>query len=164
MAALLLLNLPSPPAAFIALANLLNRPLPLAFYAQDPAAKASVYNLVMQTLGRKSEALHFHLTHTLRDVDPDAYLCRVFRSLFTGHLGIDESARLWDLYVFEGDSIFVRAAVALLLEREMALLSTRSAAEITDVLSRAGVGTRKRAVGEAGAEDKWIAAVQDAGM
>jgi hypothetical protein len=164
MAALLLLNLPSPPAAFIALANLLNRPLPLAFYSQDPAAKASVYNLVMQTLGRKSEALHFHLTQTLRDIDPDEYLCRVFRSLFTGHLGIDESARLWDLYVFEGDSIFVRAAVALLLEREMALLSTKTAAEISDVLSRAGVGTRKRAVGEAGAEDKWIEAVQDAGM
>jgi len=164
MAALLLLNLPSPQAAFIALANILNRPLPLAFYSQDATAKASVYNLVMQTLGRKSEALHFHLVRTLRHIDPDAYLCPIFRSLFTSHLGIDESARLWDVYGFEGDSVFVRAAVALLLEREMALLGTKTAAEISDVLGRAGMGTRKRAVSEAGAEDKWIEAVREAGI
>ena len=164
MAALLLLNLPSPPAAFVTLANLMNRPLPLSFASQDPAAKASVYNLVLQTLGRKSEALHFHLTNTLRDIDPDTYLCDVFRSLFTAHLGIDEAARLWDVYVFEGDAVFVRAAVALLLEREMALLSVKTAEEIVDILRREGQGARKKAVGEAGIEDRWMDAVQDAGL
>jgi len=165
MAALLLLNLPSPPAAFIALANLLNRPLPLAFCSQDATAKASVYNLVMQMLGRKSEALHFHLTHTLHHVDPDEYLCTVFRSLLTSHLSIDEAARLWDVYGFEGDSVFVRAAVALLLEREMALLSAKTAGEISDVLRRAGVGTCQRAVGgDVGYEDKWMDSVRDAGV
>lgn len=117
----------------------------------------------MQGLSRRSEALHFHLTNTLRDIDPDEYLGRVFRSLFTGHLSMDESARLWDVYVFEGDSVFVRAAIALLLEREMALLGTKTAADISDILARACVGTRKRAVGEAGSEDRWIESVKEAG-
>ncbi|CAK7199335.1 hypothetical protein SEUCBS139899_002013 [Sporothrix eucalyptigena] len=166
IAALLLLNLPGPASAFVALANLLNRPLPLSFYAADPGAKASAYNLVLQTLSQKSAVLADHLTH-LPDHDPDLYLNSVFTSLFTGHLALDQAARLFDVYVFEGDTVLVRAAVALLLEKEATLLGTRNTLEVAKVLLAAsGDGaeaTKQVVVAESGEEDRWMQAVREAG-
>ncbi|KAH8904889.1 TBC domain-containing protein [Coniochaeta sp. PMI_546] len=165
IAALLLLNLPSPAATFTALANVLNRPLPLSFYVSDPGAKVSAYNLLLQTLSHKSPGLHEHLTR-LPDHDPDIYLCEVFTSLFTEHLALDEAARLWDVYVFEGDAILVRAAVALLLRQEMSLLSAKTMAEVRAVLETTSAdGTTKTPVVVArnGADDRWIRAVREAG-
>lgn len=134
IAALLLLNLPDRETTFIALANVLNRPLPLSFYTSDPGAQASAYNIVLQTLGQKSPRLLEHLTKV--DVLPEQYLGQVFTSIFTSHLPVDEAARLWDVYVFEGDALLVRAAVALLLRREMALLGTRTGDEVRAVMGR----------------------------
>ncbi|CAK7246009.1 MAG: hypothetical protein STHCBS139747_007630 [Sporothrix thermara] len=167
IAALLLLNLPGPASAFVALANLLNRPLPLSFYAADPGAKASAYNLVLQTLSSKSPVLVDHLTH-LHDNDPDVYLNSVFTSLFTGHRALDQVARLFDVYVFEGDAVLVRAGVALLLEKEATLLSTRDSAEVANVIcgSKSGDGTERKSqavVAETGEEDRWMNAVREAG-
>ncbi|KHO01553.1 Rab-GAP/TBC domain protein [Metarhizium album ARSEF 1941] len=164
IAALLLLNLPNAETAFIALANVLNRPLPLSFYTADETAQASAYNLVLQTLRYKSEPLYEHLTETMRDVTPELYLGGMFLSLFTGHLAIDEAARLWDVYVFEGDGLLVRAAVALLLLREMALLGSKTPDEVVVVMNRTNSshGTA-RAVGEVGAEDRFMTTVRDAG-
>ncbi|OIW22587.1 hypothetical protein CONLIGDRAFT_216031 [Coniochaeta ligniaria NRRL 30616] len=165
IAALLLLNLPSPAAAFTALANILNRPLPLSFYVSDPGAKVSAYNLLLQTLSHKSPGLHEHLTR-LADHEPDLYLCDMFTSLFTENVALDEAARLWDVYVFEGDAILVRAGVALLLRQEMSLLGARSMADVKAVLeSTSADGTTKIPVVVArnGADDRWIRAVREAG-
>ncbi|KAK4124360.1 hypothetical protein N657DRAFT_389051 [Parathielavia appendiculata] len=171
IAALLLLNLPTPTDAFIALANVLNRPLPLSFYASDAGAKNSAYNLVLHTLAQKAPALHDHLTK-LADHDPDAYLEPVFAGLFTRHLALDEAARLWDVYVFEGDALLVRAGVALLLQREVALLGVASVAEVRAVLlSGGGAGSAgslgeiksPRVVGGQGEEERWMKAVREAG-
>lgn len=140
IAALLLLNLLSTEATFVALTNVLNRPLPLSFFTSDQGAQASAYNLVLQTLSYKSSALYRHLTTTLRDVEPDAYLGDVFMSIFTGHLAVDEATRLWDVYVFEGDGVLVRAAVALLLSREMVLLGSRTADKVQAAMSRPDPG------------------------
>ncbi|KAL2163581.1 hypothetical protein VTH06DRAFT_5639 [Thermothelomyces fergusii] len=192
IAALLLLNLPTPTDSFIALANVLNRPLPLSFYASDAGAKSSAYNLVLHTLLQKSPALHDHLTKLAgggRDLD--AFLENVFIGLFTRHLALDEVTRLWDVYVFEGDTLLVRAAVALLLQHEMALLAAGSAAEVQAVLlggsvvvvaadpsssdgSAATSGVTRlsvispppknpRVVGGQGDEERWMAAVREAG-
>jgi hypothetical protein len=167
IAALLLLNLPSPSAAFTALANVLNRPLPLSFYVSDAGAKTSAYNLLLQTLHHKSPALHAHLVSSLPPHDPDSYLSEVFTSLFTTPLTLDEVARLWDVYVFEGDAVLVRAGVALLMQREMALMGASTADEVRAVLRGEG-GSKALSggvVGDAtkGGEDKWIRAVRDAG-
>jgi hypothetical protein len=141
----------------------LNRSLPLSFYASDAGAKSSAYNLLLQTLAHKSACLHNHLAQ-LADHDPDAYLGDVFTGLFTGHLALDEAARLWDVYVFEGDTVLVRAAVALLLKNEMALLSTRSTAEIKAVLTYTADGVKApRVVAGNGEEDRWMTAVKEAG-
>ncbi|KAK3321940.1 hypothetical protein B0H66DRAFT_601421 [Apodospora peruviana] len=163
IAALLLLNLPTPTDAFIALANVLNRSLPLSFYACDAGAKASAYNLLLQSLAQKSANLHEHLVQ-LSDHDPDLYLTDLFTGLFTGHLALDEAARLWDVYVFEGDAILVRAGVALLLQKEMALLGTKSIAEVRGILNYTADGVKKpRVVGANGEEDRWMQAVKEAG-
>lgn len=172
---MLLLNLPSPATTFIALANVLNRPLPLSFYTADAAAQSSAYNLVLQTLSTKSPPLHAHLTRGVPGLEPGSYLCDMYTALFTGHLAIDEAARLWDVYVFEGDAVLVRAAVAVLLGREMALLGSTSVAAVRAALvarpAAAGspdslaVSTSASGKSEAAvvAEDKFIAAVREAG-
>lgn len=153
---MLLLNLSSPAAAFIALANVLNRSLPLSFYACDQGAKASAYNLVLQTLSHKSARLHQHLTNPDLGLDPNSYLCDMFTTFFTRHLSLDECTRLWDVYIFEGDAVLIRAAVALLLEREMALLGASTADEI-----QLAIKGRSRAI-ENG-EDSWMMQVRSAG-
>lgn len=85
--------------------------------------------------------------------------------MFTGHLAIDEAARLWDVYVFEGDALLVRAAVALLLSREMSLLGSKTAEEVKMVMERPNSASTAstRAVGEVGVEDRFIFAVREAG-
>jgi hypothetical protein len=159
----LLLNLPTPTDAFISLANVLNRPLPLSFYASDAGAKNSAYNLLLHTLSQKCPNLHEHLTH-LPGLDPDLYLNDIFAGLFTRHLALDEATRLWDVYVFEGDALLVRAGVALLAQKEMALLGTKSVADVQTVLRTNGEsGKTPRVVGENGQEEKWIRAVREAG-
>jgi hypothetical protein len=167
IAALLLLNLPTPTDAFVALANVLNRPLPLSFYAADAGAKNSAYNLVLHTLAQKSPALHEHLTR-LPDHDPDHYLEPVFAGLFTRHLALDEATRLWDVYVFEGDALLVRAGVALLMRHEMALLGVGTVDEVRGVLSgTTGTavegGKGPKVVGGQGEEERWMSAVREAG-
>jgi hypothetical protein len=141
----------------------LNRPLPLSFYASDPGAKASAYNLVLQTLSHKSSSLYEHLIKTFVDADPDSYLADLFTSIFTGSLTIDESARLWDAYVFEGDAILVRAAVAVLMEREMALLGAKTVEELSEALKGCPPACKERAAREIGHEDRWMWSVRDAG-
>jgi hypothetical protein len=67
LAALLLLNLPAAPAAFITLANALNRPLPSALLASatsptaDLATLHTSYNLILTTLQHTVPSLHTHL-------------------------------------------------------------------------------------------------------
>ncbi|KAK0725052.1 hypothetical protein B0H67DRAFT_550694 [Lasiosphaeris hirsuta] len=162
IAALLLLNLPTPTDAFIALANVLNRSLPLSFYASDAGAKSSAYNLLLQTLAVKAPNLHSHLVR-LEDHDPDTYLRDVFTGLFTGHLALDQAARLWDVYVFEGDAVLVRAGVALVLQKEMALLGTGSIEEVKRTLNYTVDGKKvPRVVGGNGEEDVWMRAVKEA--
>lgn len=126
--------------------------------------KASAYNLVLQTLQVKSPGLHEHLTSRSTDADPDVYLFSIFTGLGTSHLAMDECARLWDVYVFEGDSVMVRAATAMLLRREMALLGANGSDEVRRVLEDGA--TKKGKVALAGAEsneEKWIKWLREAG-
>ena len=145
------------------MANVLNRSLPLSFYAYDAGAKSSAYNLLLQTLARRSTSLHDHLVK-LEDHNPDSYLADIFTGLFTSHLPLDQAARLGDVYVFEGDAVLVRAGVALLLPKEMALLGTKTMAEVRAILNYSAPGVKgPRAVGGDGEEDRWMKAVKEAG-
>lgn len=143
--------------AFIALANILNRPLPLSFYASDNGAKASAYNLLLQTLLAKAPQLHKHLTSPELALEPEDYLLGVFTALFTQHLSLDECTRLWDVYVFEGDAVLVRAAVALLMLREGSILAASKCSDVVQALTEGGQKTLQ------GREDDWMQRVREAG-
>ena len=60
-AAFLLLTMSSATEAFTSLANLLNRPLPLAFMTGDPSGTSRTYELILNLLETKRPRLHQHL-------------------------------------------------------------------------------------------------------
>jgi len=156
--ALLLLNLPSAASTFTTLANVLNRSLPLSFHTHDIGATARIHNLVLDTLATKFPRLYGHLCATHRDirfdVQPDIYLNSIFSGLFTRNLDLDAVTRLWDVWVFEGDAVLVRAMVAFLGCAESKLYGANTSREVVSILN---------GVLETGGEEGWMRAVRDAG-
>lgn len=144
---------------------MLNRPLPLSFYTSDLGAQLSVYNLVLETLSKKSARLHEHLTRGVHGAEPSMYLQDMFTTVFTGQLAVDEAARLWDVYVFEGDALLVRAATAILLRKEMPLLGCSTMQDIMSILGQSNGedGRKVPVVTQVGAEEKFITDVREAG-
>ena len=113
IAALLVLQCPTPASAFLAMANALNRPLPVAFLIMDRGAVGRTYSLATATLRYKFPLVATHLYETLRLSDEDIWE-PMFRSLLTNGLDLDRICRVWDCWVFEGDRIIIRTAVAIL--------------------------------------------------
>ncbi|KAH7062335.1 rab-GTPase-TBC domain-containing protein [Macrophomina phaseolina] len=130
IAGLLILNM-SPPDAFISLANILNRSLPMAFLVNDTNAMRRARDLVLKTLHYKIPKLHYHLTEGV-SLEPEEFLDPLFRTMFCHGPGLDIASRIWDVYVFEGDKSLVRAAVGILDSLEGRLYGTRE--EILDLL------------------------------
>lgn len=151
IAALLILSLPTPAVTFLTLANTLNRPLPLAFIIHDPGAMQKSYTLTSNILAFKFPRLHHHLLETLQLREEELYE-HMFQTLFTCGLEIDLASRLWDVFVFEGDTMCIRAAVAILGKLEGKLYGTR--AEVLGVL---------RGRWDVGKEDEFMLAVRSAG-
>ncbi|MCJ1391129.1 hypothetical protein MMC18_003991 [Xylographa bjoerkii] len=80
-AALLLINVDTAALAFTLLANLLNRPLPLAFLTGDSAGTTRTYELTLNLLAAKFPKLHTHLfTHLA--ISPAEIFEPMIRSLF----------------------------------------------------------------------------------
>lgn len=71
------------------------------------------YSLASATFRYKFPLLATHLYETLRLSDEDIWE-PMFRSLLTNGLDLDRVCRVWDCWVFEGDRIIIRAAVAIL--------------------------------------------------
>ncbi|KAL8819457.1 MAG: hypothetical protein Q9223_002115 [Gallowayella weberi] len=143
LAGLLLLTLPSASATFISLANLLNRPLPLAFLSGEPAGCAKAYSLVYALLEDKYPRLHTHLFSREQglDIHPHEILEPVMRMLFLGPnsgLGVEAASRVWDVMVFDGDAAVVRTVVGLLGWLEGRLYGNRE--EVLGVLGWRGGG------------------------
>lgn len=82
------------------------------------------------------------------------YMKDIFSGAFTGILSLDNCTRLWDVMVFEGDAVLVRAGVAYLLSLENRLLGAGSAKEICEVV-RAGL--------EGVDEEEWVRRLRSAG-
>ncbi|CZT08257.1 related to Mac1p interacting protein (MIC1 protein) [Rhynchosporium graminicola] len=155
IAALLLLNLPTPSSTFSALSNLLNRPLAHSFHTSDPGSIFRTYSLLFSTLKLKSPRLAKHLTSL--NLEPSTYLGDMFTSLFTQNLSLDQVTRLWDVVVFEGDAVLVRAAVAYLVGLEGKLFGCESGDMVKGVVEgglSAGVSV---------SEGEWMGMVRGAG-
>ncbi|KAJ5096964.1 hypothetical protein N7456_007685 [Penicillium angulare] len=113
IAALLVLQFSSPGSAFVAMANALNRPLPVAFLTWDRGGMARTYHLATDTLRYKFPRLAAHLHETLHLSDEEIWE-PIFRTLLTNGLDLERLSRVWDCWVFEGDRIMIRSAVAVL--------------------------------------------------
>ena len=154
IAALLILNLP-PEQTFATLANLLNRALPLSFLVSDPSAIQHTYTLTLSLLATKLPALHDHLVTTLQ-LHPSQILDPIFQTLFVKGCGADVASRIWDVYVFEGDKVLVRAAVGVLTRLEGRLWGDRE-----EVLAE--LGWENSGVWRLGGEEVVMRAVREAG-
>ncbi|KAG9231543.1 hypothetical protein BJ875DRAFT_115151 [Amylocarpus encephaloides] len=155
IAAILLLNLPTPSASFQALSNILNRPLPLSIHTNDAGGTSRIYTLLLTTLSHKSPRLYNLLTDPKFNLQPASYLQDLFQSMFTSVLSLDNATRLWDVLVFEGDAVLVRAGVAYLVQLEGRLLGAQNAGEICRVV-RGGLD------GGLG-EEEWMRCLRSAG-
>lgn len=155
IAGLLALNL-QPAEAFVTLANMLNRPLPLAFLVHDVGAMDRTYELVLSALKYKFTKLHDHLTAPAIGLRPADYLEPLFRTLFACNLPPEHVSRVWDVFVFEGDKALIRTAVAVLGKLESRLYGSRD--EVLDVIS-----WRAEARWSVGDEEDFMRAVRDAG-
>ncbi|KAK5134325.1 hypothetical protein LTR08_006754 [Meristemomyces frigidus] len=142
--------------AFVTLANMLNRPVPLAFLVHDPAAMARAYEMVLSTLKYKVTKLHSHLTSSAVNLKPAEFLDPIFRCLFAYNLPPEHVSRVWDIFMFEGDKTLVRAAVAVLSRLEPKLYG--SGAEILEL-----VGWRNEKPWDVGTAEEFITAVREAG-
>jgi hypothetical protein len=78
----------------------------------------------------------------------------MFESLFTEHLSLDNATRLWDVMVFEGDAVLVRAAVAYLIMKEVKLFGATDQKEVCREIREGLAGV---------SDDDWIKALRSAG-
>ncbi|KAF2725424.1 hypothetical protein K431DRAFT_280782 [Polychaeton citri CBS 116435] len=145
-----------PADAFVALANMLNRPLPMAFLIHDSAAMERAYDLVLGALKYKFSKLHGHLTSSTTGLKPEEYLDPLLRCLFAYNLPTAQVCRIWDIFVFEGDKALIRSAVAVLGKLESKLYGTKD--EVLDVIS-----WRNEQNWNFGSDDDLINAVREAG-
>lgn len=155
VAGVVCLLLPAP-KAFVLLANLLNRPLPLAFLVHDQGAMSKAYDLTLQTLRYKFPQLHAHLTSAEVGLRAEEWLDPVFRCLFAYHLPLGHVGRIWDVWVFEGDKALIRAAVAVFGRLEGKLYGSKE-----EVLALLGWMNEKG--WDLGSEEEFMEGVREAG-
>lgn len=150
-AALLLLNLPTPLDTFIALSNLLNRPLSLSFHTSDTVATKRACSLLFSILMQKAPRLYSHLTSPSVKINPEFIFRGLLTSMGTAYLSVDNAARLWDIMVFEGDAIVLRATAAYLINIEAQLFSADTTQQILELFMRNPLVID---------EDKWLTSLK----
>lgn len=152
IAAMFLINM-RPLDAFTALAGTLQQGLCASLYLHDDERTVvAYYTSFLKVLHAKLPSLyqHFQSLH----LPPSAYLEPLLTSLFTEHVSIDISSRIWDVMFFEGDSFLLRVCLAILMKYEHKLYG--SAAQILSIL---GWGAPKL---ELGHEDEFLDLVRSA--
>ena len=128
------------------MANALNRPLPVAFLTWDRGAMSRTYTLASETLCYRFPRLSTHLHETLKLSDVEIWE-PIFRSLLTNGLDLERISRVWDCWVFEGDRIMIRAAVAVLGCLQPQLMSFHQPDDRTRIAVRNILGWGPRHLG-----------------
>ena len=172
IAGLMLLQLPAPADVFVLLANCLNGPLALAFLTNDPSSTAKALEQISSTLLYKFPRLHKHLLRPIDEGGLGMHPAHVFeailRTLLTNGLEIEKLVRVWDCFVFEGDRIIIRAAVALLGSLQAQIFGFVGSAEeqrrmVCELLSWGPVGRVQGYWDTRGDADSFMAEVKEAG-
>lgn len=118
LAAILLLYLDDY-TAFTCLANLLNRPVHMAFYKME--GELQQYISLFETIFKRSLPDLFNHFEAI-GLTSDMYLLDWFLTIFSKSLPLDTATRLWDVYIFEGQSFFFRAAIGILKYAQTTIL------------------------------------------
>lgn len=153
IAALLVLQFPSSSSAFLAMANALNRPLPVAFLTWDRGAMARTYGLATETLRYKFPQLATHLLETLQLAEEEVWE-PMFRSLLTNGLDLERLSRVWDCWVFEGDRIIIRAAIGVIGSLQTQLMSFHQPDDQSRLVVRDILGWGPRHIGASAQKPK----------
>jgi hypothetical protein len=122
IAALLLLQLNKPWEVFVCLANCLNRATPAGFLTCDASVTGRTYVQAADALAMKAPKVWQHLFCSAHEggleLKGEEVFEPMFRTLFANGLDLERLVRVWDCWVFEGDRVLVRTAVAVLSSLE----------------------------------------------
>ncbi|KAF5094021.1 hypothetical protein D0Z00_003734 [Geotrichum galactomycetum] len=151
LAAMFLMNL-TPLESFTALASTLNHSLCQAIYVRDEGTLTSYYTSFLKVLNTKLPSLYNHFKQIR--LPPSAYLEPMLTTLYSQHVSIDITSRIWDVMFFEGDSFLLRVALGVLMKYEHKLYGSQE-----EVLKILGWGAPRLDLGD---EDDFMRVVRTA--
>ncbi|XP_078079667.1 TBC1 domain family member 12 isoform X2 [Mustelus asterias] len=111
VAAVLILNLEEADA-FIAFANLLNKPCQLAFFRVDHSMMLKYFASFEVFFEENLPKLFAHFTKN--SLTPDIYLIDWIFTLYSKSLPLDLACRVWDVFCRDGEEFLFRTALGIL--------------------------------------------------
>lgn len=111
LAAVLLLNMEAIDA-FICFANLINRPMQMAFFCVDQPMMRAYFLAFEVHLQEQLPKLHAHFQK--QSLTPDLYLTDWIFTLYSKSLPLDVASRVWDIFCRDGDEFLFRTALGIL--------------------------------------------------
>ncbi|KAK7064109.1 Tbc1 domain family member 14 [Favolaschia claudopus] len=113
IAAMLLLNIPVQ-QAFIVMRNLMDRHCMRSFYGGEGTKEDvdAYYRIFDTLLADGMPKIYFNFKQ--HQISPAVYLPEWLLPLFLEHLPFEACARIWDVFLLEGDSFLYRAALGIL--------------------------------------------------
>uniref|UniRef100_A0A914EHK6 Rab-GAP TBC domain-containing protein n=1 Tax=Acrobeloides nanus TaxID=290746 RepID=A0A914EHK6_9BILA len=120
IAAVLLLQM-DPYPAFVAFANLLNRPLQVSFFRLKKPQMTAYFIAFDQFFEQELPELYAHFD--AHDVRSDIYLIEWIYTMFAKSLPLDVTCRIWDVYLRDDEDFIFKTAIGILRTFEQHLLS-----------------------------------------
>ncbi|XP_074555461.1 TBC1 domain family member 14 [Halichoeres trimaculatus] len=111
IAAVLILNLDTADA-FIAFANLLNKPCQMAFFRVDHSLMLTYFSAFEVFFEENLPKLFAHFKKN--NLTPDIYLIDWIFTLYSKSLPLDLACRVWDVFCRDGEEFLFRTALGLL--------------------------------------------------
>ncbi|XP_066537570.1 TBC1 domain family member 14 isoform X2 [Hoplias malabaricus] len=111
IAAVLILNMHTADA-FIAFANLLNRPCQMAFYRVDHSLMLTYFAAFEVFFEENLPKLFAHFKNN--NLTPDIYLIDWIFTLYSKSLPLDVACRVWDVFCRDGEEFLFRTALGIL--------------------------------------------------
>ncbi|VDK89028.1 unnamed protein product [Onchocerca ochengi] len=112
LGAMLLLQMDQPYQSFQAFANLLNRPLMLAFFGLRQPQMTVYFIAYDQYFEQELPKLHHHFD--VLDVRPDIYLIEWIYTLYAKSLPFDICCRVWDVFLRDGEQFIFNIALGIM--------------------------------------------------
>ncbi|KAL6474745.1 hypothetical protein MHYP_G00157850 [Metynnis hypsauchen] len=119
IAAVLILNMEEPDA-FIAFANLLNKPCQLAFFRVDHELMLKYFAAFQVFFEENLPKLFSHFQSS--SLTPDLYLIDWIFTLYSKSLPLDVACRVWDVFCRDGEEFLFRTGLGILRLYEEVLL------------------------------------------